>query len=200
MFQQKITLFGRQWQLFIRGNKEQKSLMYGVGNRCENGEYILFLDYDETPMEWIIEEIRLLQSRYSYELGTAYLFTTKHGHHVVFLERHPLGKIIEMLDMTSCDKHYKNIPMNYGRKLWVLRQSPKLDEHMKYLGRLTNYHREDYDIDQTEYPKGFPLLSSAHKKYFQELFNIPDKEFPKETYDNDDKLTMAYYRIHEEKQ
>lgn len=162
----------------------KESLMYGMGNRCNDGRYVLFLDYDDVPVQWVIDEINLLHEVACGSVGNAYLFRTKHGLHVVFLEKHSLGDVVELLNMTSCDKQYKAIPMRYARRIWVLRQSPKKNETMEYLGVIT----KDCNLDR----------SMAHREWLQSYYRIPDKDFPVTGWDDEEKIIIGYYHVNDE--
>lgn len=179
-----FNFLGRTYNLLFRSVKEKKVLHYGVGNRCKNGQYVLFLDYDDTPLEWVEEELLLLQKRFEFLLGDAYLFKTKNGIHVIFLEKHHLGRIIQMMDMTSCDKNYKTVPLLYARKVWVLRQSEKKGEDIRYLGKLSSPSTWD--------------RSKAHALYLEQFCKVPHTDLVLNgALDDQDTVTMGYYHITE---
>lgn len=178
----EVTIFGKQFSLILRVFPEKTVITGGFGNRCKNAEYILFLDHDDTPEHWIREELKLLQK--NFPLGNAYLFRTKRGHHTIFLEKFPLCDITEMMLVTSCDAHYKSIPMFYGRRMWVLRSLEKKNETIKYLGVIKNHS----DIER----------SLAHKEYLKNIYKVPEKDFAGNgKFDKEKDLTLAYYKISE---
>ncbi len=176
-----FNLFGRKNSLILRSVKEKSVLMYGFGNRCKDGKYVLFLDYDNTPYNWISEEIGLLQEMFS--LGTAYVFQTKNGYHVVFLEKYTLKQIISFLDVTSCDKNYKTVPLYYGRKIWVLRTSPKVDEELRFIKA---HHPLLPNIEEK---------SLAHSMYLAKFYDVPLEDLPIQHLDGQENLTLAHYKI-----
>lgn len=180
LLKQSLDWLGRKWTFLFRVVPDRVVLQGGFGNRCHDGRYVLFLDYDETPLEWIDEEIVLLQTL--FRLGNAYVFATKHGFHVVFLEKHLLLDIIDMMKVTSCDAQYKDIPLYYGRRVWILRTTNKRNEKICYVGvkkHVCNYER-----------------SLAHKAYLQTFFDIPDEDFVGGgTFDEYRSLTVGYYRV-----
>lgn len=182
-----ITLFKRDYEFVFRTSRTKTSLQWGVGNRCEGGEYVLFLDYDDIPLTWIHDEITLLQEQYATSLGDAFIFRTKHGHHVIFLERCNLGDLAEYLDVTTCDKHYRKIPMFYARKIWVLRQSEKKNEHgIEYLGVQRGYAPH-------------VMRSSAHAEYIVTIMGVPKEQvFTKgRRFDGHEKLIVGAYHVAE---
>lgn len=181
-----FKFFGTQYQFLTRVTPARETFHYGVGNRCHDGRYVLFLDYDDTPYDWIIEEIKLLQTM--TQLGTAYLFKTRKGHHVIFLEKFYLGNIVEMLRMTTCDYQYQNVPLFYGKKLWVLRSSNKKHEELKYLGCVPNPNDALYLRER----------SLAHKNYLIVKYAVPPEDFLRGgRFDDFEELSLAYYYIHE---
>lgn len=181
-----FSVFGHTVNLLFRVTREKTAMMYGVGNRCSDGQYVLFLDYDDTPAEWIYEEIELLQKTHDC-LGDAFVFKTKNGYHVVFLEKLSLGTIIKLMDITSCDKDYKNVPMNYGRKIWVLRSSPKKGEEITYEGAV----RRKHGVCHRE-------RSRAHMLYLSSIGGVSKRKMAiGGAFDKSEKVIMAYYRVAE---
>jgi hypothetical protein len=173
---------GRKLSFIFRNVKERSLLQYGFGNRCTDGKYVLFLDYDDTPLEWVLEELRLLQRTFKNEVGTGYVFQTKNGFHVVFLEKHFLGRIVDFMNVSSCDKNYKEVPMQYARRVWILRQSKKKDEEIKYLGAYI--------------AKADIIKSLAHRLYLHQMMNVPIADMPSHKwFDTEKNLYMGYYRI-----
>jgi hypothetical protein len=182
----KIDLFGLHMNAFFRVIKRKTHLLWGVGNRCKDGSYILFLDYDDTPIDWVTEEIRLIQKRYMMIVGTAYLFKTRKGIHAVFLEKNDLEDVIEIMKITSADKQHREIPLYHGRRIWVLRGSPKRDETLEYLGCIT----------KSDDGATLGNRSLAHKNYLKTMFSIPERDFARgNPFDDDDTVTLAFYHV-----
>lgn len=185
VFKLSWSFFGRQFRILLSADRKKDDLMLGMGNRCMNGEYLLFLDYDGTPVEWVHDEIKLLHQRFEGLLGNAYLFRTKRGIHVVFLEKHSLGVITQMLDMTSCDQYYKSVPMRYARRVWVLRQTPKKNEELSYLGCVN-----------VGYKTSLAKRSTAHRLWLQNHFTIPVKDFVSAAHwDGEKEIILGHYFI-----
>lgn len=170
--------------LLFRITKEKETLHYGIGNRCADGLYTVFLDYDSVPFEWVTEEIDLLQEL--YELSTAYIFKTKNGYHVIFLDKMPLIDLLQVIHTTSIDTNYIRVPLEYARKVWVLRQSNKKDESIKYLGCVERRTENEYVYDK----------SGAHKLFLTKYCGVPLKDFGSRIeYDREETIIMGYYRI-----
>ena len=101
-----------------------KERMYGITNRCRDGQYIVTLDYDLTELEWIIAELKVLMK--VHNLGTVYIFESSKGNYwAVSLAKKSFKEFVEIMQSTSCDNAYKWVPLNYGKKLWTIRLSPK---------------------------------------------------------------------------
>lgn len=186
-WQTRITAFGHYLQLSAKWAKAKTVTQYGITNRCNDGKYILFLDYDNTPDEWVIEEQRLLQRHFTGYLGNAYLFKTRNGYHVMYLEKNSLDDIINFLALTTCDKQYKDMPLRYGRKAWVLRMSPKNDEEKSLYIRKINggFCRRE--------------RSNAHRLALEKFHGVPTEDFfGAGPFDDEEKLEMAYYKVADE--
>ncbi len=180
-----IPLLDRKIHAILKTTEIRKNFHYGIGNRCHDAKYLVFLDYDDTPLEWIHQEIKLVQDHTL--LGTAYIFKTKHGHHVIFLEKFYFDDMITILGMTTIDQRYRNVPMRYGHKVWILRNSRKKDETIKYMGYLY---------------KESPLIkSSPHAKYLVDILGIPKEHLEQgdEKYDPYTELILGYYKIPNER-
>ncbi len=167
--------------MILQTTQVREQFIVGVGNRCHDSTYIVFLDYDDTPLDWIREEIILLQKL--YELGTAYLFKTGNGFHVVFLEKCTLGALIDILDATTIDKNFRDVPMKYGGKIWVLRQTEKDGETIKYIGPMFQQSKS--------------IKSWAHKEYLRKTYKIPRNNFEitPELWDMQKQILHATYYV-----
>lgn len=114
----------------------------GVSNRTMDGFYIPFIDYDGIEEKWVRSEIQRLQQDFS--LSEFYLFrSSKNGFHAVCFDKLTMGEYLNVLENSSCDRNFKNVPLKYGKKLWNLRISAK-EEVPKFIGRVTPHH--DYSI------------------------------------------------------
>jgi hypothetical protein len=182
-----FSLFGKDFNFSARIIKKKSFLHWGMGNRCSDGKYVLFLDYDKTPYSWIMEEIGLLRHEFP-GLGRPYVFKTKRGFHVVFLDKFFLWEIISMMKLTTCDKDYQNIAL-WARSIWILRQSEKADEEITYI-----------PLDGDD---GFTSLekSRAHRDYLYRYCSVPHEDLPlHHNLDESKDLTFGYYHIGGENQ
>lgn len=181
LWKHNIHIFGRHWSFLIRNVPEKTVFQGGIGNRCANGQYIVFLDYDNTPYNWLEDEIPYLQKRFG--LGNAYVFQTKRGYHVIFLEKMSLGRVIQVLNTSSCDKNYKDIPLLYGRKMWVLRMTSKSRERIVFKSILP--------------AKSSMTRSLPHKTFLQDRYGIKEYWFNINAgpFDKEESLFIATYHI-----
>lgn len=163
----------------VKRTRERKEFHYGVGNRTKDGMYCVFLDYDDTPYEWIREEIRLLQERMG--CGHAHVFKTNKGFHVIFLEKYPLDELLHILGMTSVDKSYIHVPLKYANKVWVLRQTHKRDMPITYVETIKNTFST------------FREKSTAHKEYLIRYCYLDEESFEKHKWDGQQELVLGYY-------
>lgn len=183
---QRFSLGFGDWNaaISIRVEKNKENSQLGIGNRCADGTYVLFIDYDHNIVEYIEEEILLLQ-KYRY-IGDAFLFKTNKGYHVISLRKMSITEIVNALDMTTCDKNYQYIPMKYARRIWVLRTTNKATKEDIIFARF-------YPGELSE----FEQKSNAHREYLRQRFKIPTKHLDHDgkNYDKNTALTMAHYYI-----
>jgi hypothetical protein len=162
----------------IKLKKREGTTVYGVCNKV-GSQYVVFLDYDYNDMLFIEREINDLQKRFN--IGTAYVFTTKKGMHVYFLDVMTYEECKEIIFASSCDKHYKTIATNNNVRSWVLRCSSKQDNNIEFLKTI---HR----ISTRK-------KSKPHMNYLLSL-GIPRELFNSMTYDQktfDNKLIYTCY-------
>jgi hypothetical protein len=168
----------------FRFEEKKTTMVRGVGNRCENGEYVLFVDYDHHVLDHVLEEVQLVQNR--MQLGTAHVFKTKHGYHVVYLQKITIQEVVDSLDMTTCDKAYQNIPLQYAMRTWILRSTKKGDDdeitHVTSIPPIKNYKI---------------IKSNAHRVFLQDRYGISDAELDMDgtVYDGSKELMIAEYYV-----
>jgi hypothetical protein len=102
--------------------KREGSDVVAIANKVGN-KYVLFLDYDIQEKHVVYEDIAGLQE--TYQLGNAYIFTTKKGFHVIFLDVLSYAELCEILDASTCDEHYKYVSRKNNNRTWVLRITDK---------------------------------------------------------------------------
>lgn len=155
--------------------KEKSNPAYGITNRCKDGKYILFLDYDNIPLDWIIDELKYIQIY--YKLSSIYIFSTDHGFHAICFDKLPLYKVVDIMRSTSIDPNYANIPLKFGRKLWTLRLSKKEDP-IKIVAVIESNSRRE--------------KSYAHSLFIAKWHKI---HIPLDIHDNQKEFIGAWYKI-----
>jgi len=104
----------------------------GFSNSCEDGKFILLIDYDDIYREIVIKEFERIQKEFS--LTPAYLFTTKDAmdngkhrgnYHIISLTKLNMREVYEILKETHSDINYIDMPKRNPYKNWVLRISGK---------------------------------------------------------------------------
>lgn len=190
MHKLSFTILKTHINLIFRTSKKKENFQWGIGNRCREGKYVLFLDYDRTPISWVRDELKYIMKEYN--LSHFFLFETKRGIHCINLEKRDISSVIEIMSKTTCDQDYKNVPLQHAKKIWVLRGSQKKEETIKYLYLM----RREFSL----YPEVIrDLLSTPHKEYLKDRFKIPEKNFRNiGLWDGEKDLIMAYYFISEE--
>ena len=119
-------MFNRILKIDIFKKRTNENVV-GYTNRCQDGSYVIFLDYDNIEYEWLINEINYLQEM--YRLGDFYIFSSSENcFHVVCLDKVPLEYYLKILRSSSVDPNYINVPLYSGRKIWTLRVTDKTSD------------------------------------------------------------------------
>lgn len=182
-----IPLTNKRVTLFARLSEEKSEWVAGIGNRCFPVGYVIFLDYDKVPLNYIIDEITFIQEK--YVLSEFYVFSTKKGYHAVCLDKVPVGELLDIMDSTVCDKDFRNVPLLSVSKTWVLRQTKKegKDGDIGYLFRITPEERTIFTRER----------SLAHAKFLTSRYGI---KIPlDETFDKNETIITAQYYIRPER-
>ena len=175
----KLELFG--YSIAINGQQPKQHNIYGYTNRCDDGKFILFLDYDDLPIEWIKKEIEALQETYE-DIGDVHLLSSSEcGTHVVCFTKFTMTRLLIILHNSSVDMGFIKIPFVLGKRLLTLRLSAKGKEKIKYLGCLkhTSLNEE----------------SKPHKELFQNLFNCMSKEQFERNNDTCENIIISNYKV-----
>jgi hypothetical protein len=121
-----IKLFG--YELWIRGHKDYMTAKtLGIKGRTLDGKSVPFFDFDNHLLEHLIPELQYLQTR--HKLSSLYLFQSSqkpHSYHVIGLDKLDYEEWINILNETTCDKFYREMPITNDYKEWCIRITPKL--------------------------------------------------------------------------
>ena len=96
----------------------------GFMNRTKDGFYTFIIDYDGLKEEWLFGEIERLQQ--VYDLGDIDLFrSSDKGFHVRSSVKLTAREFVEIMNNSSCDSAFKNLPRFSTLRNWVLRDDSK---------------------------------------------------------------------------
>jgi hypothetical protein len=171
--------FGIEIGAILNARRVLRTPIAGITNRCSDGKYITFLDYDNIPYEWLKDELLAIQKE--FDLKQIYLFkSSEESFHVICFEKMNREEYEKILHRSSCDPGYKKVPWAWGKRVATLRVSEKrgtTPTFMELLDRDAIPSRE---------------LSTAHIKFFEKNYKI---ETPCGMQDGNEELIMARYRI-----
>ena len=158
--------------------RKNKKYVQGYTNRCQDGKYVIFLDYDRIDPEWLVEEIKALQDE--FELSDFYVFeSSKNSYHAVCIDKMPLNEFVHIARNTSIDRDFIDVPMMYGKRVWTLRVTNKNDVPVRFMGKIPSAYITRYQ-------------SSAHAQKLNDFFDLDiDVAMP----DNLDKLVYCSYPV-----
>ena len=153
-----VTLFGKQIFIAVMMRNNRKTMTLGVGNRTHDGKYVPFLDYDRVHIDWIVQELTSLQKK--YKLSTFYIFkSSEESYHAICLTKMSYKTWLRILEDTTTDPHFRDVPRKFGKKIWVLRFTPKIRKRkptcIKIIKRVSRKE-----------------TSKAHRLYLQKVFNL----------------------------
>lgn len=146
----------------------------GISNATEDGKYCLFIDYDNTSKEIVIEDAERLIKEHN--LPPFYLFTTKEekeigNYHLINLTRLSYNDIKQLLSECRCDQKYISMNLRNPFKSWVLRISQKGKRSNPKFLQLVGLHLGKYNYDVR--------ISQAHLEFLNKIYKLP-----KIAYDN----------------
>lgn len=175
----EFTLFGRTFKFYFYTHKELNYYVAGITNKCKDGRYVIFLDYDNIPKEWVIEELTYLLD--AHQLYCFDIFETNKGFHAISTEKVNLNTLVAIMKDTSTDAAYLSVPLRRARKLWTLRVTPK-GKPIKHIGCVKN-----------NLFKRLRTHSKPHRKLLEKLYNVPCPS--KIRLDNEQEFWTGHYYI-----
>jgi hypothetical protein len=119
----KFSLFGKIISLKISPDLSTAKTI-GIRNNAQ-GQYIIFLDYDNIILASLFDEIKYLQKK--YELSNFYILKSsqkENSYHCICLDKINYQTLRNIINETSCDEQYKTMPISLEHS-WVLRILPK---------------------------------------------------------------------------
>lgn len=176
--------------------KKPISTCYGITNKCEDGQYVLFADYDKIYFGTLLKELDKIFSKFKNKLTPFAILEsspsviTKNGalgsYHVVSFTKMPYQKMREILSYMTVDDDFYKLPANTPYRANTLRISPKFaweEQHDAETGEGVGKQRVFKGAPRfiTFYPQEsghIPELrvSEAHLKTYKHL--VEDFKFP----------------------
>lgn len=139
----------------------------GYSSMCGDSRHILLLDYDNVSYQFVISELRRLIT--VNKLTNFYVFVSRESdvngqlignYHAVCLSKFLPYEAKKIIGQSHCDYAFRSMPLRKPYRCWVLRISGKGDRTAP----------EYKDVVVSEYDQR--VISTAHKKLLEKLFNI----------------------------
>ena len=153
---------------------------FGVTNRCEDGNYIFFADYDKVDKELLIKNLDVLIKKFPKSFDNFYIVRTGDeiltngrligSYHVINFVKHPKSKIKKFLEYCDVDPYFLDVPYKTAHKTHVLRLSEKFFQKNGTVVKEKPTFLEVYPNDCLMSGKD---CSSPHYKFFQQEWGNP---------------------------
>ena len=155
---------------------------FGVTNRCSDGKFVLFLDYDKTYKDIVINDLNVLLKRFPNTFSNFYIATTepetkqkngktKGSYHVVNFAKIFKYQVNEAIKYCNVDPFFATIPDKTAHKCHVLRTSEKFwkidNKIIKEKPTFLEKHPKKAINPRIE-------LSNPHYKFFQRHWEIQE--------------------------
>ncbi len=175
---------------------------YGVTNRCEDGKFVLFLEYDKVYKSLVYKNLKNLIKTFPDKFNNFYIARTepeehledgniKGSYHVVNFNKHYKYQIERMIRLCDVDPFFKKIPQKTTHKCHVLRFSEK---YWKIDGRVAKQKPEFIETYPfKEMIKSQGQASYAHYWLFRKEWNIIDPFYTYHKFDGLKALELHRY-------
>jgi len=173
----RLNLFNHEIAVHAATRPMRKTLVQAYTNRCHDGRYVLCLDYDRQPCEWIMQELKRLQQ--DFALGDFWIFeSSKESYHAVCLDKLFYREMLEIMRCTTIDEKYITVPVRFGKRIWSLRYSDKNGSSIRFVGRLRSTTTRQQSL--------------AHALFLEKIFQIPSTW--QENADQETKICLSTYK------
>ena len=122
----------------FKSRKFKGKEVFGIANNTIDGNYVMFLDYDNTSLDSIKATVKELQ--YLFSLSDIYIFQTNNGYHCICFDKISLDKYLAILNSSYCCEDFRKTPLLFGHNQWTLRLTEKDGQKPKFIYRLTSKH------------------------------------------------------------
>lgn len=96
----------------------------GINNICDDGRFVVFLDYDNIEFEALADDLQNLARDFNLSHFIV-IKTRENSYHAVCLEKFTLPQVQKIIDHSLCDYSYKRFPVKID-KGWILRVTDKV--------------------------------------------------------------------------
>ena len=174
---------------------------FGITNRCQDGKFVLFLDYDKIYKEIVYKNLDNLLKKYPKNFGNFYIATTepeekltggqiKGSYHVINFSKHYKYQIEDYLNLCDVDPYFKEIPLKTAHKCHVLPFSKK---YWKIDGQTQKQQPKFLEIHPGNRVISPKESSYAHYKFFKAHWGITDLANAKHQFDSLYKIELHKY-------
>jgi hypothetical protein len=173
----------------------------GVTNRCNDGLFVLFADYDKVYRELVYKNIKNLLTLFPGQLSNFFIACTEPetkdnygqtigSYHVINLAKGFKSEIKNYLKYMDVDKHYKSIPLKTPHKCHVLRITKKVwRENNKTLKEKPFF----LEMFPNEFVETGREQSTAHYSIFSKEWKFKDLYFSQRQWDNQKNIELQKY-------
>lgn len=189
----RLRLFNLGFYVSITRSPDVETV--GMLNLCKDGRFVLFVDYDNTFLNRVIDEVHMLQRKFS--IGSVAVLSSSESidvqdkyygnYHVISFAKFRYREIIDMLRETSCDRDFEQIPQISKAKSWVLRVMPKVSSGKEIKGKPF--------LRRVLYAKTNLEMSYPHYKFLVNVYMMP--ELPRKyrgRFDRSRMLKIVHYQ------
>jgi len=154
---------------------------FGLTNRCSDGKFVFFADYDRVYKSLLYKNLDVLLERYPDSFDKFYIVKTgkeEYGmdgdivgsYHVINFVKHSKSDIQEFLTFCDVDPDFVRIPNKTAHKTHVLRISEKFYEEN---GKVIKESPKFLEIYPSNKSNSGLECSYAHYKFFQDNWGNP---------------------------
>ncbi len=175
---------------------------FGITNRCEDGKFVLFLEYDNIYKDLMYKNLANLIKIFPKSFNNFYIAKTslegtlgdgkiKGSYHVVNFSKHYKYEIEEYLKLCDVDPYFIEIPKKTAHKCHVLRISKKYWKVNGQEQKQAPEFIETYPFKQNL--KNKRESSHAHYRMFWKHWKIIDPFFAYHNFDESKKVELHKY-------
>lgn len=179
----KIFQFeARDYTVCISKTMKPDIYAYGITNRCQDGLFVFFAEYDKIYKSLMYKDLNLLIEKFSDQFTNFYIAGTepetkllngkiKGSYHVVCFKKFYKNEIDEFLKLCNVDSDYLKIPKKTAHKTHVLRISEKIWKENNNVQKEKPFFLEIYPKKQLNPNQ---TISAPHYRYFKTKWGFSD--------------------------